>query len=612
MSTSKSSPWVQFLRCYGPIPTNDNMYDETIQRALRRHKVTPLTLPVQWLGELLANFQSERPVSYILTGTAGDGKTYHCREVWTGLGGSLADWNSGKKIQTINLPSRQTLIVIKDLTELKDTDALELVKALAVDVAAEAPKCVYLIAANHGQLLDRLKAALPNTDVATLLEVVEDLMVAGREPERGIKLRLRDLSRSLAAETLDKIVQAVTEHDGWAACSSCSHNNDGAKCPILVNRARLAGENGSGAFARRLASLVELSEHNGYHFPIRQLLVLVANILLGHPDARDGLMTCADVGDIAKRGTADMASPYRNVFGENLKPSRAERTEPFVKLSLFGIGLETSNAIDNILVFGADDPKLEAVYQDYMISDPVYGATPSFSRAQRDYLEGREEGADSRFLALLRSQRQRLFFELPERDSEDFGPWDLTIFKHAGEFLDLIAAIGSQRAAPREALPMIVRGLNRVFSGMLAQNQDELVLATSGTHSQTRTSPMLEEMISVPRKSGEEVLLAAANGHGVCVTVRFARDGNPPPVSLKLTPTRFEFLGRVADGALPSSFSLECHEDFLAFKALLLSAAQDRKRLDQHDDDERGDLILQFLDLGHDGRAVSRRVTVKL
>ena len=28
--------WVWFLRNDGPIPTNDNMYDETIQYALRR------------------------------------------------------------------------------------------------------------------------------------------------------------------------------------------------------------------------------------------------------------------------------------------------------------------------------------------------------------------------------------------------------------------------------------------------------------------------------------------------------------------------------------------------------------------------------------------------
>jgi hypothetical protein len=33
MSSSPANRWFRFLRNYGPIPTNDNMYDETIQRA---------------------------------------------------------------------------------------------------------------------------------------------------------------------------------------------------------------------------------------------------------------------------------------------------------------------------------------------------------------------------------------------------------------------------------------------------------------------------------------------------------------------------------------------------------------------------------------------------
>ena len=36
--------------------------------------------------------------------------------------------------------------------------------------------------------------------------------------------------------------------------------------------------------------------------------------------------------------------------------------------------------------------------------------------------------------------------------------------------------------------------------------------------------------------------------------------------------TRFEFLTRVAAGALPSSFSRECYEDVLAFKSRVMSA----------------------------------------
>jgi hypothetical protein len=53
MSGSAPSQWVRFLRNYGPIPNNDNMYDESIQRALRRHRIEPLVLPAQFIAPLL-------------------------------------------------------------------------------------------------------------------------------------------------------------------------------------------------------------------------------------------------------------------------------------------------------------------------------------------------------------------------------------------------------------------------------------------------------------------------------------------------------------------------------------------------------------------------------
>src|SRR6266700_3029103 len=113
-ATPESSRWIRFLRNYGPIPTNDNMYDETIQRALRRLRIEPLVLPAQFLDGLLTNFRSDSPKSEILTGTAGDGKTYHCRETWLQLGGAESDWNTGRKVQRLALGSRE-LVVVKDL-----------------------------------------------------------------------------------------------------------------------------------------------------------------------------------------------------------------------------------------------------------------------------------------------------------------------------------------------------------------------------------------------------------------------------------------------------------------------------------------------------------------
>ena len=77
-----------------------------------------------------------------------------------------------------------------------------------------------------------------------------------------------------------------------------------------------------------------------------------------------------------------------------------------------------------------------------------------------------------------------------------------------------------------------------------------------------------------------------------------------------LSPTRFEFLGgRVAEGALPSSFSLECHEDLLAFKARLLRETENRRNLDGEGQPAEGELVLRFIELGMPmGERTSSRV----
>lgn len=607
---SSAATWVRFLRNYGPIPTNDNMYDESIQRALKRHKIVPIALPAQFLADFLINFKSDSPLSQIITGTAGDGKTYHCREVWLALGGDPEVWNLGSKIQKLDLDGR-TLVIVKDLSELKDGEGAELIEAVARDVVDPAAHTFYLLAANHGQLLEKLKTSPQNAGVKRFAKAVEDLLVTGKSEDNGVRLQLKDLSRAPAAKMTADIIDAITQHVGWSGCASCPSQADGLICPIRENRRRLMAQDDGNPLQHRLTSLIELSERNGGHFPVRQLLALIANSLLGHPEARDGLMSCTDVPTIQSSGRADLASIYRNIFGENLKPSRAEKTELFKKLNLFGIGSETSNRVDNLLVYGADDPAQAEHYAKLVQSDQIYGATPAFTLAQRSYLEG-EDGSDrSQFLDALRSQRQRLFFTLPSELVEMYQLWDLTVFRYAGLYLEVAEKLKDKQALPRQALGQIVRGLNRIFTGMLVQNQDELVLATSGSYSQSKRSPLLDEVISVPRASGEEVSLVADGVGGFGASVRLVRGNDLPLVTLALSPTRFEFLGRVAEGALPSSFSLECHEDLLAFKARLLRETENRRNLDVEAQTVEGELVLRFIELGSDGRANPRRVVVR-
>jgi hypothetical protein len=608
---SSTDVWVRFLRNYGPIPTNDNMYDESIQRALRRHKIRPIALPTPLRDKIIETFRSDTPCSQIITGTAGDGKTYHCREVWTALGGQDDVWSRGEKVQTLRL-GENDFIIVKDLSELKKVESDALLSDFVRDIANPASTRFYLLAANHGQLLEKLKSTPTSPALKHATKVIEDLLVTGSSSDAEIRLQLDDLSRLPASTMIREIIQAVTEHEGWADCENCSAHAGGKFCPIMENRKRLASNDENDPFKERMTSLIELSERNGSHFPIRQLLALVANCLLGHPNARDGLMMCRDVSDIQQSGQSDRASLYRNIFGENLPPRRAEKSDLFRKLNAFGIGAETSNQIDNLLVYGADDPAYAEDYAALVASDSAYGATPAYTAAQRRYLEGGEANERSAFLSDLKTQRQRLFFTLPEDKVATYDLWDLTVFRYAGLYLDVSKNMSANKPPPRTALQVLVRGLNRIFTGMLVQNDDQLVLATSGSYTQSKLSPLLDTLISVHRQSGEEVsILSDTDTGGISLVVRLVRDDDLKPLRLPLTPTRFEFLGRVAEGALPSSFSLECHEDLLAFKARLLRETEKRRKRDDDEQSPGEDVVLRFIELGPDGRALPRNVIVR-
>ena len=92
LSAPPSSAWVRFLRSYGPTPNNLTLFDEYVTGALGRAKVQPITLSSPLLEKLKERVSSGLPGSILVAGTAGDGKTYHCRSLWAAMGGAPREW----------------------------------------------------------------------------------------------------------------------------------------------------------------------------------------------------------------------------------------------------------------------------------------------------------------------------------------------------------------------------------------------------------------------------------------------------------------------------------------------------------------------------------------
>lgn len=610
MSLNKSS-WINFFRKYGPIPSNDNMYDEAIQRAIIKRGIKPIKVEAEYLPSLIENFKSDSPKSIILTGTAGDGKTFYCREVWLAFGGTLEKWDDSETIKILPLKNR-LLYVIKDLSELSEVNRY-IINEMAESIIQDNGK-VFLVAANDGQLIEKWKSAEYNYVTADVADCIEDLLVSDRQHREGYNLQLINLSRTNSAKVFPKLVKSVLEHPGWYECENCSlkdNESTGKRCPIWENKQRLEGNGDNRVLEERLVDLLDLCELNEVHIPIRQLLLLISNMLLGHPNAKDKLLSCSQIPKILEDKTASSASIYRNIFGENLSERRRESTEIFSTFNRFGIGTESNNFIDNILIFGEDDPELHDVFNKYMISDKYYGADETYRAEQRAYLEGEvSKEENERFLSRLRSQRQRLFFTVSSDDIEEIQIWDLTTFKYAGEFLEKIyRRLESEKRVQPKFLARLVKGINRISTGLLTKDSDRIYLSTSGSHSQSKISTIYESDISVRPFRGESISIILENDKPV-LTVSMSLSDEVEPIKLKLHLVRYEFLSRVAEGELPGSFSRECYEDILAFKSRLLNQLKFRRSIEGTDEVDTSRLVLELLRLNNEGMLSKRTVEV--
>lgn len=598
------SQWLRFLRHYGPVPRNDNMYDETIQRSARRQRIQPIDFDHPTQAEIVNCFNQATPdpVSVILTGTAGDGKTHLCRQVWKTLMGDDEAWASDSPYLTIRFhypKDRKTwpdvedkslyrsvkIHFIRDLSGWApqqgaewEPEKEELLQRFCQSIFDPEAEEIFLIAANDGQLVESWRRLKETEYVKRARRMFEELLVEGRKEQSGVRLKFFNLSCASSAELFDRAVDAFLGHPGWDELKKeVPGENDlfGPNCPIRHNYELLQ----SALVRGRLRSLLELCDYNGLHVPIRQILLLLSNAVLGHPDAKDHLMSPADVPKLIAAGTVSKASLYNNVFGGNLSEIRRQSITIFDYLERFQIGYETTNRVDNILIFGEGDELLGSYFAEFVAADSFYGADSRYYGAKREYIEGTNESDEKsqEFLDMLISQRRGLFFKIPKEAEDELHLWELTVFKFAGEYLDsVVDVLKGGGVVKRPLLSRIVRGLNRVFTGMLINSDRELYLATSGNYSQAKVSRILVERVSVDPSKGEKVVLRHDPADGrVQLTVFFAPTLS---VDFALTLIRYEFLSRIAmEGALPASFSKECYEDLLAFKSRLIAAHTERQ-----------------------------------
>lgn len=607
------SRFIDFLSQYGPSAATDALVDEHSPVLIEEFDVSqPIEINPPRLRDINDALLGAEPRTVLLTGTAGDGKTFHIRKFFLDLVGEVsaakAAWAGAAEREGVldwALPNGRKLRIIRDVSALPPDMKLAEVGAAATAMCAADADTVFLMAANDGQLLKSFAAAAEGDTEAALLcrriyrEIIDMLREGREQPEPGFAFSMFNLSHTLDDNSLDALFDAVLAHPDWeVSCATCPRVADAATpCPIRYNRDLLINAGGNGAFRARIKSLVRLAAANDQHIPIRYLLMVIVNILLGYSQkASRPLLNCAVILN-AKTPLYKFTNPYDNACGVNIRDEEKRRKNPFFAFATsLGIGSETDNEIDAILlVRDRTNPIRTALFE----RDKIYGER-IFDGPLDSYLKRSADRGDrydpKHLRAALQSQRRRLFFTLGEEGTTNdviLSPWRLTVFQHAGEFEQLCAGLKSGQSSS-SVLRQIVLGINRTLTGLMASDGEKLWLTgIVGRADGNGGRVAMGQPVEVTAGSRSRVHFAYDENRS-CPTVSVAGRNVPADMPrLLITPLLFEYLKRVASGSLPSSFSRQCNQEIRHFAVRLADAV--------YGDEDPGTTVIRMLDLDSSG-----------
>jgi hypothetical protein len=521
-----------------------------------------------------------RLTNVVLTGTAGDGKTTLCNDLWARFGGG-AERQTGRHrgnylpLEVETPAGSRTIHFIFEFsgwcpqTLPWPDDKLDLLNRFAHSMDETDPAEIFVIAANDGKLVQAWDGLPEGSPAARFRPTLEKLLATDGQSTPDLNLLFLNLSRMPTTAALDQALKCLLDRAEWRCFEDEADDPAFSPASPFSRNFRLLADPSVQA---RLLALAELLDANGLHVPIREVLILLVNGLLGWPAAQDRLATVEELRQIVREDRAHEAALYGNLFGANLTERRREQSVVFRHLGGFRIGQETTNALDSLLIFGAADPTLQADHERILASDPYYGSNAKFDEMRAAYLEAEDERAEQAqaFLGALVNERRRLFFRLPEAEGH-LDPWKLSVFQAAGSYrTEVLQRLRAGQSVDPAVLKRLVCGLNRIWTGMLVTELDKLYLTTGLDLSTARVSDIFLYEASIQRSiHGDEVSVTL--GKDRIPVLRVSLGGPEHSAPFKLHLTRYEFLMRVAQGALPGSFSKECNEDVLAFKSQVLS-----------------------------------------
>ena len=583
MDPTAATNWLKLLHGYAPGIRNQASLAEKVGKVEKQTSTAKIHFEHPARESLLEAIKPTNgdPVrNVMILGTAGDGKTSLMMEGKQALsvGDTQKEARGLERFDVITHDGPRHFVYIYDLSGWRGedpitTDQLALLYEFA-DAVAGQNNDVFVIAANDGALhqilLDDIPPDAPQT-AGTLRDTINNLHSSCRllaaDAGHPSNLRLINLSLISSEEFMRQCLKAVLDREEWKNPAFGGGTGMLAANSPIVRKYQLLN---SEIVRSRLITLAKLADSCGFHLSIRDLLCLITNAILGHPKATKGVMYPNAQGDAIVSNDHNGAPLHKILFGDSLPESSRNTRTCYVFLSLLRIGRETTNELDDLLIFGGideEDQKLKEKFTRIVKTDPLGQRDQALSVLAQQYVTGDmtdQECADLR--QALANERKRLFLNLDDKTFKEIKLWHCTAFHHAGVYLEEILDKLRSGNNPSPALiRRIVGGLNRIWTGFLLNEELDVLYLCTGMD--VTTSPVSDIFLG-------QVEIEGFNGDAIRIDLDrnrlprmvFDLPGRKEAFAFRLTLQRFEFLMRVANGAMPTSFSRESTEDFAVLK----------------------------------------------
>jgi hypothetical protein len=552
--TSFGNPFVTRLNLFTTAsPEHESTFDEFIAQA----NLPPedrLQLDTRTKRFIVSCSQRPHPPSIILTGNAGDGKTYLCRQVIeTFTGQPIVEWENN---DLVFHKDGLALRVIKDLSEIGDVEGRSVLGDLQTSLEEQTADTVFLIAANEG----RLRALLSVPELKALHQRI-DQHLAKATVDDSDPLVILNLNQVTTSAYVQSTLSFFTAPRRWQVCETCAAVS---MCPIRFNRDHLADPH----ISDRLHLLYQLLEYLEAHVTIRDMLIHLAYAITGG-------LTCETV---ITRAELLEWEPQKYVYYENVWATVAEsatRSKMAVArhFQRLDVGNRARFEADDFIINGAPEhPDMRAEHTR-LFSPAIDFNNRQFAQQRNDYLRGGAESPNPDvqhpLLEWLPHCRRKLYFEWQDVEKAN----RLIPFVFFPDYLRLIGEeqIGALSRVARD----IVRGLNRAFSGLFVNMDEWLYVTSQYAHAVEQPVPVIRlkrSLDSVRLEVVRDTSEAFDRDWSVLrLKVHHPRTGEKDSISWEINLLRFEYLMRLAYGGTPNVLAEECDLSIRQFKDRLLT-----------------------------------------